>query len=61
MLGKRARLNKISENLSDLTYHKKDVDADTSAYNIVLNTLKKLDESCNPTMQNIHEPVMEGH
>ena len=37
------RPNDIYEKSSELTYLKKDVDADTSSYNIVLNALKKLD------------------
>ena len=37
------RPNKISENSSEFTYHKKEADIDTSAYNIILNVLNKLD------------------
>ena len=32
-----------------------------SAYGRVLNALKKLDISYNPTMQKIHEPVIKEH
>ena len=53
------RPNKISEKLSEFAYLKKDTDADTSAYNIVLNALKKFDTSYNPTMQNMHNPVIK--
>ena len=41
--GERVRPNEISENLLELTYLKKNVDAKTSAYDRVLNALKKLD------------------
>ena len=41
--GERVRPNEISERSSDLTYLKKDADADTSAYDRVLIALKKLD------------------
>ena len=53
--------NIISENSSELTYLKKeaDADADTSAYDIVLNALKKLHTSYNSTMQNMHDPVIK--
>ena len=37
--GEKVRPNEISENSSDLTYQKKDADADTPAYDILLNVL----------------------
>ena len=57
--GERVRPNEISEKLPEVTYFKKDAGAYTSAYDRVLNILKKLDTSYNPTMQKIHEPVIE--
>ena len=42
-------------------YHKRDADTDTSLDRILLNALKKLDASYNPTVQNMHEPVIEGN
>ena len=51
--------NEISEKSSDLTYLKKESDADTSAYDILLNALNKLDTQYNPTMQKMHDPVIE--
>ena len=57
----RVRLNRISEKLSEFTYLNKDADAGTSVYDIVLNALKKLDTSYNPTMQKMHDPVIEGN
>ena len=52
------RPNEISEKSSELTYHKKDADADTSAYDRLLNTLKKLYILYNPTMHKMHNPVI---
>ena len=52
---------KNSEKSSELTYLKKDADADTSAYGRELNALKKLDTSYKPTMQKMHNPVIEGN
>ena len=43
--GERVRPNENSEKSSELTYLKKDSDVDTSAYEILLNALKKLDTS----------------
>ena len=57
--GERVRPNEIYEKLSDLTYQKKDADTDMSLYNRLSNALKKLNTSYNPTMQNIHEPVID--
>ena len=57
--GERVRSYEISGKSSELTDLKKDVDADTSAYDRLLNALKKLDKSYNPTMQNMNDPVME--
>ena len=51
----------ISEKSSDLTYLKKDADADTSEYDRLLNALKKLDTLYNPKMQKMHDPVIEGN
>ena len=39
--GERVRPNENSEKSSDLIYLKKDIDADTSAYDRVLHSLKK--------------------
>ena len=55
----RVRPNKISENSSELTYLNKDVDADMSAYDRVLYSLKKLDTLYNPTMHKMHNPVIK--
>ena len=41
-------------------YHKKDDYPDTSAYDRVLNALKKLDSSYNLTMSRMHNPVIKG-
>ena len=59
--GENLRLNENSEKSSDLTYHKKDADTDTSSYDRVLNVLKKLDTLYGPTMQRMHKPVVEGN
>ena len=59
--GERVRRNEISEKLSDITYLKKDPDVDTSEYNILLNSLKNLDASYNPTMHKMHKPVIDGN
>ena len=59
--GDRFIPNEISEKSSDLMYHKKDVDTDTSSYDRVLNALKKLDTSYIPAVQKMHEPVIEGN
>ena len=46
---------------SDFTYHKKeDYNTDTSAYGRVLNSLKKLDTSYNPTLPRMHKLVING-
>ena len=55
------RPNEISENASELTYLKKVPDEDTSVYDIVLNTLKKLYKSHNPMMQKMHKTVIQEH
>ena len=55
------RPNEISEKSSELTYHKKDADVDTSAYNRLLNALNKLDTSYTSKMHEIHKPVTEGN
>ena len=59
--GERVRPNEISDKSSDLTYLNKDADADTSAYDRVLNGLEKLDKLYNPMMHNMHKPVIEGN
>ena len=55
------RPNEISEKSSELQYLKKDAeaDADTSAYDRVLNAMKNLDTSYKPTIQKTHEPFIE--
>ena len=55
------RPNEISEKSSEITYLKKDADADTSEYDRVLNTLKKLYTLYNPNMQKMHNSIMEGN
>ena len=55
------RPNEISEKSSELTYLKKYAGADMSAYDRVLNALENLDISYNPTIQKIHDPVIEGN
>ena len=57
--GERLRPNEICDNSSELRYLKKYVDADTSVYDIVLNALKNLYTSYKPTMNNMHELVIE--
>ena len=57
--GEILRPNIVFEKSSELTYIKKDADADTLDYDRVLNALKKLDKHYNPTMKNIHDPVIE--
>ena len=63
--GEIVRPNGISEKLSEITYLKKDADADSdadiSAYDRVLNALKELDTSYNPTINKINKPVIEGN
>ena len=56
----RVRPNELSEKSSQLTNLNKDTEAHTSAYDRVLNSLKKLDTLYNPTMQKIHNAVIEG-
>ena len=41
-------------------YHKKDDNIDTSAYDRLLNALKKLDSCYNLTMPRMHKPVIKG-
>ena len=55
------RPNKIYEKSSELPYHKKGANTDTSTYDRLLNALKKLYKLYNPTMQNLHEPVIEDN
>ena len=50
--------NKKSKS-SEFTYHKKDDNTDKSAYDKVLNALKKLDTLYNPTIPRMHEPVIK--
>ena len=59
--GEITRRNEIYEKSSEITYLKTDVDVDvdTSAYDRVLNALKKLNTSYNPMMQNMHDPVIK--
>ena len=45
---------------SEFTYHNKDTNIDKSAYDRLLNSLKKLYTSYNPTVSRMHEPVIEG-
>ena len=59
--GERVGRNEISENSSELSYHKKDVDADMSSYDRVINELKELYTSYIPTRQKMHEPVIKGN
>ena len=42
-------------------YLKKDVEADTSAYDILLNALKKLDTLYIRTIQKMHNTVIKGN
>ena len=46
---------------SEFKYDNKYSTTDTPAYDRVLNALKKLDTSYNPTMPRIHHPVIEGN
>ena len=59
--GERVRPKTKPEQLSELMYLNKDADADAdmSAYDRLLNTMKKLDASYNPMMQNIYKPVID--
>ena len=45
---------------SEFTYHMKESNTDTPAYDRVLNVLKNLDTSNNPTRPRMHRPVIEG-
>ena len=45
---------------SEITYHKKDANIYMSAYDTVLNSLKKLDTLYNPTMPRTNDPVIKG-
>ena len=53
--------DKFSEKSSELTYLKKDSDTDMSAYNRVLNALKKIYTSCNPTMHKMQDPFIKAN
>ena len=53
--------NEIYEKSSDLTYLNKYAYIDTSECDRVLNALDKLNTSYNPTMQNMHNPVIKGN
>ena len=57
--GERLRPNENSEKSIEFKYRKKDADTDTSLYDRVLNSLKKLYAFYNPTIKNMHEPVIE--
>ena len=46
------------EKSSEFTCHKKYANKDTALYDMVLNSLKKLDISYKPTMPRIHKPVI---
>ena len=59
--GEIVRPNENLEKSSEFTYHKKDANTDTSSCDRVLNELKKVYTSYNPTMIRIHEPVIEGN
>ena len=48
--GEIVRPDENSEKSSELMYHKKDSYTDTSSYGRLLNSLKKIDTSHNPTM-----------
>ena len=49
--GESVRPNENLENSLEFTCHKKDANTYTSSYDRVLNALKKLDISYNPTMK----------
>ena len=55
------RPNEILDKSSEFTYHKKYAKIDTSLYDRVLNALKKLDTSYNPTMTRMNDAVIEGN
>ena len=59
--GESLMLNENSENSSEFMYHEKDADIDTSLYGRLLNALKNIDKSYNPTMQRMHHPVIESN
>ena len=59
--GESVRPNKIVDKSSEFTYHKKYANIDTSLYDRVLNALKKLDTSYNPTMTRMNDAVIEGN
>ena len=46
---------------SEFTYHKKDFNTDTSAYDSILNAPKKFDNTYNPNMPIMHDTVTEGN
>ena len=57
--GERVKPNEVSEKSSELTYLKKDADADRSAYDRLLHALKKLDTFYTPMIQKMRNPVIE--
>ena len=59
--GESVSLNENLEKSSEFTYQNKDANTDMSSYDRVLNTIKKIDKSYNPTMPRIIEPVTDGN
>ena len=55
--GESVRLNTNSKT-SEFTYHKKDTNTETSAYDRVLNELKKIDSSYNTNIPRMKKPVI---
>ena len=56
--GESVSPNKKLEKSSKFMYHKKDANVDASLYNMLLNSLKKLDTPYKPTMTKMHYPVI---
>ena len=56
--GESVSPKKKLEKSSKFMYHKKDANVDASLYNMLLNSLKKLDTPYKPTMTNMHYPVI---
>ena len=56
--GESVRPNEKSEKSSEVTYHKKYDNTDTSYYDRVLNAIKQLYTLYNPTMKKTSKPVI---
>ena len=57
--GESVRLKKNSK-ASEFTYHNKDSNTNMSSYDRVLKSLKKIENSYNPTMSRMKDSIIEG-